>query len=129
LVPVPESRILISSEIGSIIAGAKKQVVVYSGVLPICQDETGLACLLASVIANNIVELRCESLSHYIFARASAIPGIPLFIAAVILRPWALIAVPYIALWAAYFRNRDAAAEESAREATYGGVTVMARAG
>jgi hypothetical protein len=129
-VKTQESQMLIFSEINTAVATANKQVLVYSGAFSFCQDEAGLACLIASQIAACIVERRGEVISHYYFVRFSAVPAIPLIISAFLLPPTAAIAVPYIAIWAAYAWGRDAAGKIFVnRQDRYAGFILMARAG
>jgi len=123
------SRRHIFPEINTALVAANKQVLVYSGALPVCQDEAGLASVIASQIAACIMDPTSEVLSHHYFVRFSAVPVTPLFISALLLPPMAIIAVPYTALWAWYCWTRDAAGNTLAEQDRYAGLVIMARAG
>jgi hypothetical protein len=125
-----ESQRLIFSDVNTAVVTANKQVLVYSGAFSVCQDEAGLACLIASQIAGCIMEPHSEDISHYYFVRFSAVPAIPLIISTFLLPPIAVITVPYIALWVTYAWSRDAAlAKFVNKEDRYAGFICMAKAG
>jgi metalloendopeptidase OMA1, mitochondrial len=125
-----ESQRLILSDVNVAVAAANKQVLIYSGAFPVCQDEAGLACLMASQIAACIMERHSEYISHYYFVRFSAVPAIPLIISTFLFPLTAVITVPYIATWVVYAWNRDAALITSAnKEDRYAGFIGKAKAG
>jgi hypothetical protein len=124
-----ESQRLTFSDINRVIGAANKQVLVYTGALPVCQDEAGLASVIAHQIAARIMEPHSEVISHHYFVRLSAVPAIPLIISAFLLPQTAVIAAPYLALWVAYAWTRDAACKTLVEQDRYAGTMVMARAG
>jgi T-complex protein 1 subunit theta len=123
-----ESQRLTFSGIDRVLGAANNQVLVYTGALPVCQDEAGLASAIAHQIAACIMEPHSEVISHHYFVRLSAVPAIPLVIPAFLLPQTAVIAVSYLALWVAYAWTRDAACKTLVEQGRYAGTMVMARA-
>jgi len=104
-------------------------VIIYSGLLPVCRDSSGLATVLSHEIAHVVAGHNAEAMSAQGFFILAAIPVWPVLAPiamGIIIEELLIICAPYllVLIGAASFFSRK---RES--EADYIGLTIMAKSG
>jgi Zn-dependent protease with chaperone function len=107
---------------------ASGKVIVYSGILPVCLDETGIATVLSHEIAHVVAGHETELASAHTVLAVASIPALPFLVLphCVIMVELAVIFVPYLSQLVGSFMFLSRKQES---EAGYIGLIMMSKAG